>query len=138
MRTVRPLLLALLLGAAAFAQNPGYVPDPKWQAPPEAAATPNPLAGKQDVVAGGQKLYMRNCSECHGDDGQGTIYKHSADFRLDSVQAQSDGALFWKITNGNLPKKMPSFSRLPELQRWQLVLYLRTLKPASAAVPPTP
>jgi hypothetical protein len=25
---------------------------------------------------------------------------------------------------------MPSFSRLPELQRWQLVLYLRTLKPA--------
>jgi hypothetical protein len=30
---------------------------------------------------------------------------------------QSDGALFWKITNGNPDRGMPSFSKLPELQR---------------------
>jgi len=38
--------------------------------------------------------------------------------------------LFWKMTNGNPDRGMPSFSKLPELQRWQIVLYLRTLKPA--------
>jgi hypothetical protein len=27
---------------------------------------------------------------------------------------------------------MPSFSKLPELQRWQLVLYLRMLRPTGA------
>jgi hypothetical protein len=27
---------------------------------------------------------------------------------------------------------MPSFSQLPELQRWQLVLYLRTIKQSEA------
>ena len=55
--------------------------------------------------------------------------KHSADLQLPVVQEQSDGVLFWKITNGNARKGMPSFSKLPELQRWQIVLYIRTLKP---------
>jgi hypothetical protein len=47
------------------------------------------------------------------------------------VQQQTDGALFWKITNGNTDRGMPPFNRLPDLHRWQLVLYLRTLKPAA-------
>jgi hypothetical protein len=53
--------------------------------------------------------------------------KKAADLQLDVVQGQSDGSLFWKITNGNPDRGMPSFSRLPELQRWQIVLYLRQL-----------
>ena len=56
--------------------------------------------------------------------------KHSADLQLPVVQSQSDGVLFWKITNGNARRGMPSFSKLPELQRWQLVLYVRKLRPA--------
>jgi hypothetical protein len=43
------------------------------------------------------------------------------------VQVQTDGALFWKISTGNTRKGMPAFSFLPEAQRWQLVLRLRTL-----------
>ncbi len=57
--------------------------------------------------------------------GQGL--KKAADFHLPAVQQQTDGTLFWKITNGNPDRGMPSFSRLPELQRWQIVLHLRTL-----------
>jgi hypothetical protein len=57
--------------------------------------------------------------------------KRSADLQLPVVQQQSDGALFWKITNGNLGRGMPSFSKLPELQRWQIVLYLRKLTTAT-------
>jgi hypothetical protein len=44
------------------------------------------------------------------------------------VQEQSDGALFWKISNGNTPAGMPSFASLPETDRWDVVTFLRTLK----------
>jgi len=43
------------------------------------------------------------------------------------VQNQSDGAIYWKITNGNPP--MASYKEtLTEEQRWQLVNYIRELK----------
>lgn len=112
-----------------LAENPAYVPDATWRVPDTAAVRPNPLAKKPGAALGGKKLFLRNCAECHGREGTGIIKKHSADFHLSVVQEQSDGALFWKITNGNADRGMPSFSKLPELERWQLVLYLRTLKP---------
>ncbi len=112
-----------------LAQNPNYQSDATWQAPESAVVRPNPLARKTGTVPGGKKLFLRNCAECHGPDGSGMTKKHSADFHLPEVQEQTDGTLFWKITNGNTDHGMPSFSKLPELERWQLVLYLRTLNP---------
>jgi mono/diheme cytochrome c family protein len=111
-------------------QNTAYQPDPDWRAPEEAASKPNPLAKRPAAAAGGKKLFLRNCAECHGEDGNGMIKKHSADLQLAVVQEQKDGVLYWKITNGNPDRGMPSFSKLPNLERWQLVLFLRTLKPA--------
>jgi cytochrome c oxidase cbb3-type subunit 2 len=124
---VRHLLVLSLLAAAVLsaAQNANYTPDPNWQAPAAAAERPNPLAGNANAVGGGRKLFERHCAQCHGRDGRGL--RNAADLQLPLVQAQPDGALFWKITNGNPRRGMPSFSGLPELQRWQLVLYLRSL-----------
>src|SRR5947209_12678043 len=125
-------IAALCLAAiSACGQNLRYQQDIAWQAPSEAASRDNPIASKPQFAAGGRKLFIRNCVECHGVHGEGIEEKHSADLRLQIVQQQSDGTLFWKITNGNARRGMPSFSKLPELQRWQIVLYLRTLKPAS-------
>jgi mono/diheme cytochrome c family protein len=126
----RVLLLALLISAAELvvAQNPDYQADLTWQPPEAAASRANPLASSPQLAAGGRKLFQRHCAECHGNEGMGVKAKKAADLQLPVVQQQSDGALFWKITNGNLRRGMPSFSSLPELQRWQLVLYLRTLK----------
>ncbi len=115
----------LVLAAVLVAQNVSYVPDPGWQAPADAAEKPNPLAGNPKAVAGGRKLFERHCVQCHGSDGRGL--RQAADLQLPVVQAQPDGALFWKITNGNLRRGMPSFSGLPEMQRWQLVLHIRSL-----------
>jgi mono/diheme cytochrome c family protein len=123
------MLALCMLSAASSAQNAGYQPDPNWHAPAEAAARLNPLSTRPEAAAGGRKLFLRNCVECHGKDGTGIEKKHSADLQLPIVQQQSDGVLFWKVTNGNTNRGMPSFSKLPELQRWQLVLYIRTLRP---------
>jgi len=128
-------VLIFMLGASLFGlgQNPSYQLDPEWRAPAPAIARSNPLTDKPDTAAGGKKLFVRHCVECHGNDGAGLMKKHSADFHLAIVQEQSDGTLFWKITNGNAGKGMPSFSKLPDLQRWQLVLFIRTLKAAGSA-----
>jgi mono/diheme cytochrome c family protein len=115
----------LVLAAVVVAQNVNYVPDANWQAPADAAEKPNPLAGNAKAAAGGRKLFERHCVQCHGSDGSGL--RRAADLQLPVVQSQPDGALFWKITNGNLRRGMPSFSGLPEMQRWQVVLFLRTL-----------
>ena len=122
------VLTSFSAAALLLAQNVNYQPDAKWRAPEEAAARKNPLAEKPERAAGGRKLFKRNCVECHGDSGQGL--KKAADLQLPVVQDQSDGALFWKITNGNPDHGMPSFSGIPELQRWQIVLHLRALKPS--------
>ena len=132
MKAVAISVLCVSLAIAAIAQNPHYQQDPEWRAPVEAASRENPLASKPDLAAGGKKLFVRNCVECHGREGAGMESKHSADLQLPIVQQESDGTLFWKITNGNTKRGMPSFSKIPELQRWQIVLYIRTLKPVKA------
>lgn len=122
-------LMMLWLAPLLFAQNTTYQQDPNWRAPEETVQRKNPLAERPQLAAGGAKLFQRNCAECHGKAGEGL--KKAADLHLPLVQQQTDGTLFWKITNGNPNHGMPSFSRLPELQRWQLVLYLRTLPSSS-------
>jgi mono/diheme cytochrome c family protein len=127
----RACIVIIGLATLLQAQNLHYRQDPNWQVPADAAAKKNPLADKPDLAAGGGKLFLRICAHCHGSSGTGL--KNAADLLLPEVQAQSDGALFWKISNGNPDRGMPPWTRLPEPQRWQIVLYLRTLK-----APPDP
>jgi mono/diheme cytochrome c family protein len=124
-------LLALTMTSAAVAQNSTYKPDEKWVAPADAAAKQNPVGSSPEAVAGGKKIYLRSCAECHNEDGSGL--DNAANLTLAVVQKESDGALFWKISNGNVRRGMPAFSRLPETQRWQIVSFLRTLKPADSS-----
>jgi mono/diheme cytochrome c family protein len=42
------------------------------------------------------------------------------------VAAESDGELFWKISNGR--GAMPPWKHLPENDRWDIVNYIRTLQ----------
>ena len=95
-----------------------------WRAPASADARINPLAGRTDTAAGGARLFQQRCAVCHGADATGT--RRGPNLTRGPVQRQSDGALFWKITSGNTRTGMPTFSFLPEPQRWQLVNHLRT------------
>jgi mono/diheme cytochrome c family protein len=99
----------------------------KWQAPPDAAAKGNPESPNRAAIVHGRKLFIHTCARCHEEDGSGQN-GGAANLRCPQVQSQSDGALFWKVTAGNTTNGMPSFTALPENDRWDIVTFLRTLR----------
>ncbi|MDQ7065388.1 MAG: c-type cytochrome [candidate division KSB1 bacterium] len=105
-----------------------------WTAPTEAKKLKNPIPATKDIIQLGKKIYQLQCATCHGTSGKGDgmagkfLPKKPANFLLPEFQKQTDGEIFWKITHGRTP--MPAFKDiLSEEQRWQIVRYLRTLKP---------
>jgi len=107
--------------------------DGKWVAPPEADKLQNPLAGDATATAAGKKIFMSACYVCHGNKGKGdgpagvALNPRPANFTLPGIVSETDGALFWKITNGRTP--MASYKDIyTDTQRWQLVDYIRELQ----------
>ena len=103
-----------------------------WKAPATAVHRPNPVASNVATIALGQKLFAGNCMTCHGTSGKGdgpgaaALEKKPADLgaRIRS-SGESDGELFWKISEGKAP--MISWKgSLSETQRWELVNYIKT------------
>jgi mono/diheme cytochrome c family protein len=123
------IVTALVVTLAPVMGQGAQVPEraATWIAPPDAARRITPLANRPDAEPGGEKLFQQRCATCHGDDGRGS--EKGPDLATSDVLAQTDGELFWKIGSGNTRGGMPSFSYLPQLQRWQLVLKLRGLQP---------
>jgi mono/diheme cytochrome c family protein len=95
-------------------------------APSSSVHLKNPYAGQQTAVIAGSRLYSTNCSSCHGNHGQGNGAMPA--LAQGATQSASDGEVFWFITTGAADKGMPSWSTLPERQRWQLVAFLKSLK----------
>ncbi|HVT61833.1 MAG TPA: cytochrome c [Thermoanaerobaculia bacterium] len=97
-------------------------------APESAHALVDPYQGQPAAAAAGRKLFLRHCAGCHGAGARGGEQADAPPLDSERVQAAPPGDLFWFLTNGNLRTGMPSWSRLPEAQRWQLVAFLRTLR----------
>lgn len=103
-----------------------------WVAPKEADALVNPLKNNADATAKGKILYTQYCVICHGEKGKGdgvggmNLNPKPGNHSSQKFQAQTDGAIYWKLTNGRPP--MASYKEiLKDEQRWQLVNYMRTL-----------
>src|SRR5689334_18602666 len=70
-----------------------------WNAPPDAALVKNPFVDDKEGVAEGKKLYMTNCSACHGNKGKGdgpaaaSLKPKPADHTSAVVQSEADGSL---------------------------------------------
>lgn len=123
------LALALVPDARAAGQEP-------WVAPPRAARKENPVPAAAASLAQGKQFYVKECLSCHGPAGKGDgpavqdLDTDPGDITSKSTRGQSDGALFWKLTEGRKP--MPAFERFSEEDRWNVINYMRTLatKPA--------
>jgi mono/diheme cytochrome c family protein len=132
----------ILIGALAICS--AFIPKPKgevinlvggqekWVAPADADKKTNPNASDPKSLATGKDIFIQKCAICHGKKGKGDgpksaeLDKPVPDFTKGDFSKQSDGAIFWKIAEGRKP--MPSFkSELSEVQRWQVIIYLREL-----------
>jgi mono/diheme cytochrome c family protein len=105
----------------------------EWKAPKEADALKNPLKDNEKATLAGEELFTSMCVICHGKKGKGdgmasiNIKPRPTNLTDAKVQQQTDGAIYWKITEGRAP--MASYkTALEEQQRWQLVNYIRNLK----------
>jgi mono/diheme cytochrome c family protein len=102
--------------------------DGSWMAkvPEKDRQKQSPLLNDPASVAAGAKLFHQNCAACHGGEAMGRDKRPN--LHSDRIRAATPGELEWLLTNGSLKNGMPSWSRLPEPQRWQLVAYLKSLQ----------
>ena len=116
------LISATVLVAAVSADWLTEVPDRDRQ-------KTNPYRDQPRAIQAGSLLFADHCAQCHGGTAEGTRKRPS--LRTPRVQSQAtEGDLHWLLANGNLRRGMPSWSKLPDQQLWQLISYLRSLKAA--------
>ncbi|MFN0123174.1 MAG: c-type cytochrome [Blastocatellia bacterium] len=112
----------------------------QWQAPAEYRDMKNPVASGPKAAAIGKENYSQVCSFCHGDEGLGNgpqanlKGKQATNLTSEMVQANTDGELFYKVSNARLPHPKLQ-ARFTDEQRWYIVSFLRTMKPGAPAKP---
>ena len=122
------VLVALALAGTLFAE----AGDGAWlrKVPAKDRARNNPFAADPDAPAAGGNIFEEHCAQCHGEEAQGKQdgkhYRPS--LHSDRVKQAKPGELFWLLTNGSQRNGMPSWSRLPEAQRWQVITFLKSLR----------
>ncbi len=128
--------IVLLSGVIGFSVMCfAFMPDGKkpWNAPAASASKANPQKGAESI-SNGKTLYAKHCQSCHGKTGLGDGTKASelktepGDFSKASFQSQSDGSIFYKISEGR--DDMPSFKKkMTEANDiWDVVNFVRSLK----------
>ena len=109
--------------------------EPKpWPVPDKNAKMSNPLKSDAETLKTGKDVWVKHCQSCHGKQGKGDGSKAAqlktapGDFSTASFHTQSDGAIYYKTTEGR--DDMPAFKKkIPdEEERWAVVTYLRTFK----------
>lgn len=126
MRKISLFGIACLLLSATFLLA-ASVGDGMWKSkvPEKDRVRENPYDSQSGAIAAGAKLFRQNCSSCHGSEGTGTEKKPN--LHSDRIRGSTPGELEWLLKNGSMKNGMPSWSRLPEQQRWQIVSYLKSL-----------
>lgn len=122
-----PLLMSLILilGASLLFAAAG---DGLWmtKVPERDRARQNPFDSEANAVTAGAKLFRQNCTSCHGSEATGV--KNRPNLHSERIRAATPGELEWLLKNGSMKNGMPSWSRLPEQQRWQIVAFLKSLQ----------
>jgi len=123
-RMLLPIVIATMAVSLLFAS----AGDGLWKTkvPEKERARENPYDSQSGAIAAGAKLFRQNCSSCHGSEATGT--EKRPNLHTDRIRNATPGELEWLLKNGSMKNGMPSWSRLPEQQRWQIVSYLKSLQ----------
>ena len=120
------IVVALFYASTGFAQH-----EAPMKAPKTAVKMKNPFPADEFSLERGKHSYQLDCIRCHGKDGNGDgiksekVSKKITDLGSDLIQKQTDGELFWKISEARRP--MP-LTDITNDQRWDIVNYIRTFK----------
>jgi copper transport protein len=106
----------------------------------------NPIVASDASIARGEQLFLSNCQTCHGVEGAGVeevdprhLHGNEANLIDDRSSAQRDGDLFHWISFGVPGSEMPAYdAALTEVERWDLVNFLRWLQDGSREPEPFP
>ena len=133
---------AEMVPAGETEASPGTCPQERRTptAPAEFLSLRNPRAGSPQASAAGRALFLKEarplpCKLCHGARGDG---RGDPDFDSTpparnftcaaTMNALSDGQLFWIIRNGSPKTAMPAYKgSLSDTDIWNLITYIRSL-----------
>lgn len=100
----------------------------RWEhVPAKDHARTNPFGVQPEATAAGELLYRDHCLQCHKANAMGDGHRKPP-LRSTRIQSVTDGDIEWFLRQGDLGHGMPSWSSLPEAQRWQLIAYLRSIQ----------
>ena len=127
------IVFTVMFVTVLMAFVPKTTNDP-WPVPDKYKNMANPVKSDATSIATGKELYTTHCKSCHGTKGKGDGPKaaqldtESGDFTKSAFQSQTDGAIFYKTSEGR--KDMPSFKKKISDPNdiWAVVNYMRTLK----------
>ena len=102
---------------------------------PNMGAPENPVEADEVSISRGETLFSLNCVMCHGATGEGNgsvsalLANKPANLTNIITQSKTDGALFLTLTNGVDGRMPPMVENLTVRDRWDVINYIRTLKP---------
>jgi mono/diheme cytochrome c family protein len=130
--------------AAAPTVEPQATPAPKAApapakplvVPEDEKARKNPVPNTPEALESGKTLYQSQCAMCHGKtgDGRGDLAL-SLKLTVPDVtdpqrqKRRTDGEWLYITTHGH--NDMPAEKRLVDQQKWEIILYMRTLAKGS-------
>lgn len=95
------------------------------------SSLPNPVPADARSLRNGRMYYSINCAVCHGDGGKanGPVTKYGLyvpPLMGASAEGRTDGYIWGMMRNGR--GGMPSYNRIEEMDRWDVVNYVRGLQ----------
>jgi mono/diheme cytochrome c family protein len=103
----------------------------KWVAPASADELINPYDSNSENLTTAGLIYKKHCRSCHGRKGDGHGVEAAdletvvPDFTKPAFVQQTDGSMFWKISEGR--NDMETFKKkLDEEDIWLVIFYIKT------------
>jgi mono/diheme cytochrome c family protein len=116
-------LPALVTLGSSESQDDGWLK----RVPQSEHAQKSPIRKNAGTMTQGRNTFRTHCVQCHGDKAQGSDQAPA----LITARLQhraTVGDLHWLLVNGNKGRGMPSWAKLGDVQIWEVIGYVRSLR----------